>query len=149
MMKTPEQRRTPIISFRWMLSFTVHSRGTGIETISMSVLGLRQMYSRFWWATNNLHNVEHHQGEIISNRERTSFYSKSDELYYVHWTQLTAWVRINLPIPVYRSTVPPDGGNDTEICEHCTDLRPDNKLSLPKTKPRNKSANTKANKQWL
>lgn len=41
----------------------------------------------------------------------------------------------------------PDGGNDSEICEHCTDLRPDDKLSLPKTKPRNKSANT--NKQLL
>lgn len=38
MMKTPEQRRTPINIFRLTLSLTAHSRGTGIATIKMSVL---------------------------------------------------------------------------------------------------------------
>lgn len=83
MMKTPEQRRTPIISFRLILSFTVHSRGIGIETMNISVLDLCQMCSRFWRKGNNLHNVEHDQGEIISNSERTRICHKSEQSYTV------------------------------------------------------------------
>jgi hypothetical protein len=39
-MKTPEQRRTPINIFRLTLSLTAHNKGTGIETIKISVLSL-------------------------------------------------------------------------------------------------------------
>lgn len=51
--------------------------------MSISVLDLCQMCSRFWRKDNNLHNVEHHQGEIVSNRERARIFHKLEQLYVV------------------------------------------------------------------
>jgi len=70
MMKTPEQRRTPINSFRLTLSLTAHSRGTGIETMKTSVLIMLAKYRAS--AGKNLHDIEDNQGEIVGNSECTS-----------------------------------------------------------------------------
>ena len=73
MMKTPEQRRTPINIFRFTLSLTAHSRGTGIATMKTSVLiVLVKCRER---VQLNLHDIKDNQGEIVGNSECASICS--------------------------------------------------------------------------
>jgi hypothetical protein len=107
-----------------MLSLTAHNRGTGIETIKTSVLMLvSNLRGRDRAVVDNLHNIEHDQGKVIGNGECAGF----------------TWVGINLPILMNRSAMAPNRSNNTEISDDGTDLCPDDKLSLPKAKPRHDS----------
>lgn len=72
MMKTPEQSSTPMINFRFMLSWTFHSSGSGMQTITKSVLGCRltkQSQRRQDDGVDghivHIRQVQYHEGEVV------------------------------------------------------------------------------------
>lgn len=84
-MKTPEHSRTPIPSFRPILSFTVHNSGRGMHTSTKSVLSGRvsqmPLKKRGFLKDStvapgegesiciNLRHVKHHKSHIVWHRQ--------------------------------------------------------------------------------
>lgn len=77
MMKTPEHSKRLMMSFRWMLSLTIHNKGSGMQTMTKSVLGQISIVPQRASYPCYLREVENSESDIVGDSKSTLVWNRS------------------------------------------------------------------------